>query len=214
MILLGVPIFKSIEIAYFFSIVAFFITFFFTFFLSSKLINSIKFFAFLFFLIWGIYLINSIINWYSKSPTIVTKNRLYGNYIIDTTYFRGKNANWQYHHFKIKIEQDSLKLIIKKNKFQRTIAKKTYPILIEESSFFIFHDDYYSDKYISDPNSKKYYFSNYTTWEQFKRSDSLINDSLTHHIIKINPSILLKPHDFILIFFSTKYGNMYFKKED
>ncbi|MFC6268335.1 hypothetical protein [Frigoriflavimonas asaccharolytica] len=41
-----------------------------------------------------------------NSKMNVDKKDIYGNYVIDREMFAGKNANWQYNHFKFKIDEE------------------------------------------------------------------------------------------------------------
>ena len=52
-------------------------------------------------------LIVGIIIWINQ-PRPLTTDVLIGNYVIDTTFFRGKNAEWQKHTFRLCLSKDSL----------------------------------------------------------------------------------------------------------
>lgn len=69
----------------------------------------------------------SIYNFLFIDKMTVAKENIYGEYIIDRKKYDGKNANWQYEHFKIKItEDDKLHLMIYNDygKIAKVITKK------------------------------------------------------------------------------------------
>jgi len=102
----------------------------------------------------------------------------YGSYVIDRSYFPGKQANWQYNHFRMEIDKaNTLKL------FETEGAQilNTVEVPIE--------------------------FVNYNSTRLAIRSDSAI-----HHILSSHPTIYREVWSFYLVFNSTKFSNMYFKK--
>mgnify|MGYP001817308799 CR=1 FL=1 len=130
---------------------------------------------------------------------------------IDTLYFRGKNAQWQYEHYKLEVKDDSLKLIIyNDNRIIKSYKEEIMNIKIHNRSFFTFHADYYSDYRIKN-NPKSYYLNNEKN-KYIERDLRIINDTSKHHMLRVNPSLLLRPHNFRIILYSTKYKNMFFKK--
>lgn len=51
-----------------------------------------------------------------NSKTNVSKQDFYGSYIIDRNFFKGKNADWQYNHYRFEItKDDELKLYVTNN---------------------------------------------------------------------------------------------------
>ena len=42
-----------------------------------------------------------------NSKTTVSKENFYGSYIVDRNYFKGKNADWQYNHYRFEITKDN-----------------------------------------------------------------------------------------------------------
>jgi hypothetical protein len=65
-------------------------------------------------LIWGVPAgLWSIINFVDEMqrPIRLTKNDIIGEYHIDTTFYPGVNARWQYKHYVIQITKDSLLLL-------------------------------------------------------------------------------------------------------
>ena len=227
MILLGVPSITSYEIALFFSVVAialgtticiiwFTLKFFnvsdFAYTRITKI--SVVVLTFGVATIWLITSINYVVNWYNHSPTNVTNNRLQGLYEIDTLYFRGENANWQHSHYKLAIGDDSLKLIILNNdQVIKEFRRKIFNVKINNMSFFEFYDNYLSDYYIKN-KPKEFYHSKEDSLVQSERIFRIVNDSSNHHMLRVNPSLLLKPHNFRVIIYSTMYKNMFFKKID
>ena len=70
--------------------------------------------------LWGftilIFIFGSIADHYRK-PIRLTKQDIIGEYRIDKTFYPGKNANWQYKHFKFYItDKDSILFLIMKEK--------------------------------------------------------------------------------------------------
>ena len=62
--------------------------------------------------LWGSILLLAIISYASKglhSKIVLEKSDYYGEYIIDRNYFSGKQADWQYNHYRFEIkENDSI----------------------------------------------------------------------------------------------------------
>ena len=54
----------------------------------------------------GSFAIISIISNFLHSKAKVDKEDFYGTYIIDRKFFKGKNADWQYNHYKFEITKD------------------------------------------------------------------------------------------------------------
>jgi len=90
--------------------------------------SAIKVLAF----IWGVVIlliINATISDYLLKPIALTKKKIVGDYRIDTTFFNGKNARWQYHRYCITISNnDSLYIRVLDEKGSPT---KVYPYKIK-----------------------------------------------------------------------------------
>ncbi len=158
-----------------------------------------------------VFLLISFFDWYN-SPITVSKRNLYGNYVIDNEMFKGKNADWQYEHYRLNIKEDTLKLIIMNHgKEFKTYSKKITPIDLEGSSFFVFYGDYWQDKDITNPN-RRGYLTGIDSLNLIAKKISIRNDTLNHHLLRVNPSIGIYAHSFRVILYSPKYGNMFFKK--
>ncbi len=228
MIILGVPNITNNEIVLFFSAIAIIVVLGFGIILSIfRLFNSIdltyqeivkiiaKFSIVGVLIVWTINFIYHVVHWYNYSPTSVTNRELKGLYEIDTLYFRGENANWQHSHYNLEIGDDSLKLIIlNENRIIGEFQKKIINVEVQNRSFFTFHDDYSADYFIKHKTKERYYHSKEDSLVQTARDFKLVNDSLNHHMLRINPSLLLNSHDFRVVIYSTKYKNMFFKKID
>ena len=58
--------------------------------------------------IFGIVLISGIFRWMT-SKTILKKENYYGEYVINRDFFKGKQSDWQYNHFRFEItDKDSI----------------------------------------------------------------------------------------------------------
>lgn len=81
---------------------------------KKKIISNIGYgiILFPFFLI----ILSSVYNTLFVEKMNLSKNEIYGEYVIDTDKFEGKNTDWQYDHFKMDITRDNkLKLYIYNN---------------------------------------------------------------------------------------------------
>ena len=124
--------------------------------------------------LWGftilIFIFGSIADHYRK-PIRLTKQDIIGEYRIDKTFYPGKNANWQYKHFKFYItDKDSILFVIMKEKgiplafykhkinfsdgppdLWKIIADSTHHILKSQPTLYRGHDKFYyvfhSEKY-------------------------------------------------------------------
>jgi hypothetical protein len=72
----------------------------------------------------SVIILNLIVD-YNRTPIRLTKNDIVGEYRIDTTFYPGANAKWQYDHYKFYItNKDSILFIVMKEKeIPRTIYK-------------------------------------------------------------------------------------------
>lgn len=58
--------------------------------------------------IFGLIILVGVLNWLT-SKTELDKKDYYGEYVINRDYFKGKQTDWQYNHFRFEItEQDSI----------------------------------------------------------------------------------------------------------
>lgn len=75
-------------------------------------------------LTFGVFILGSIADHY-RTPIRLTKQKIVGEYRIDTTFFPGKNANWQFNHYKFYItDKDSILFVVmKENGIPRAIYK-------------------------------------------------------------------------------------------
>lgn len=111
---------------------------------------------------------------------VLEKEDYYGDYIIDRNFFKGKQANWQYNHFRIKISKnDSIFLYTTENEQIVSINKGTITTVAPHNSARLVIK-------MDEPN---------------------------HHITATNPTTFREPFwNFYLVFKSTKFNNMYFRK--
>ncbi len=64
--------------------------------------------GFIWLAILGLVILVSTLNWFS-SKTELDKEDYYGEYVIDRDYFKGRQTDWQYNHFRFKItKKDSI----------------------------------------------------------------------------------------------------------
>ncbi len=72
----------------------------------------------------SVIILNLIVD-YNRTPIRLTKNDIVGEYRIDTTFYPGANAKWQYDHYKFYItNKDSILFVeMKEKEIPRTIHK-------------------------------------------------------------------------------------------
>jgi len=121
-----------------------------------------------------------IIYGFLNQKMILDKDDYYGDYIVNRNYFKGKQADWQYEHFRF------------------TITKN-------DSIFF-----YVTEK----EKTIKVYKGIISTKNPYNHSERLVIniEQPTHHILSTNPTTFRNVWDFILVFKSEKFNNMYFHK--
>lgn len=124
----------------------------------------------------------SVVKSYFTDPMDVDKEDIYGTYVIDRDYFPGKNADWQYNHYRFEItKSDSIKFtVIDGNNITDTYVSK-----IEFTS-----DNRPHIRIVNDYRLEKE----------------------THPILRENPTLYRKPFSFYYVFNSPVYGNMFFTK--
>jgi len=176
-----------------------------------------------------------------NSPMSVRKYNIEGDYVINRKMFSGKNCDWQYEHYTIHIDRDTLYLnILNNSKLIKTYKRPIFYVRRGKHTFFEFHNywqirfaalkeienysfDYIDDKYIDNMNPDQTYIR-----EQIeKETDSIrtiLYDSIVaikrdsaihyveHHMLKLNPLLHADPFMFNVVLRSTKYGNMFFRK--
>jgi len=74
----------------------------------------------------GFFFIIGIFINFLKSKTNVSKEDFYGTYIVDRNFFKGKDADWQYNHYRFEItKNDELNLYVtNKNKVLKIYKRK------------------------------------------------------------------------------------------
>ena len=128
----------------------------------------------------GLLLLLSIVSIFTTKKEI-TKDDIYGEYIIDRNKCSGKQADWQYNHYRFKITEDH-KIYFYITENEKVIKTITGTVEIKE---------YYTPS----PRLK-------------------INfDEPRFHILKENPTLYREIWTFYYVFYSDKFGNMFFTKE-
>lgn len=110
---------------------------------------------------------------------VLNKKDYYGSYVINRNYFAGKQANWQYNHYRFEIkENDTL-------------------------YFYVIDKERVISVYKSAIDATK-------TYESARLL--LLANTPAHHIIAEQPTTIRNAWSFNLVFHSSLYNNMYFKK--
>ena len=164
------------------------------------------------------------------SPMKVKRSDIEGDYVINTSLFKGENADWQYEHYWIRIKKDSLYLkVMNEGKLIGTYKKKIkYSWKSGGHRFFEFYNDYSfrTDKivYIRNKDLEKFKTGFYeslpddTVYITQYVTDSVLHSRILeaypneHHMLKLNPLLHADPFMFNVVLRSTKYGNMFFRK--
>lgn len=124
--------------------------------------------------------LSTVLRWIFEKKKL-TKIDYYGSYIINRNYFAGKQADWQYDHFRFEIKDN-------------------------DSIYF-----YVTDK----ERLLKTYKGTISTTTNFESARLILNmEPHTHHIVTSNPTIVRSTWGFSLVFHSSKFNNVYFKKGD
>lgn len=122
----------------------------------------------------------SIIFGILNQKKVLDRDDYYGDYVIKRNFFKGKNTDWQYNHFRFTItKSDSIFLYLTdKDKITETLKGKI------------------------------------STVRSYHPSDRLKieMENPTHHIFKTNPTTYRQAWSFYLVFYSSKFNNMYFEK--
>lgn len=128
--------------------------------------------------VFALYLIAQVMH-FINSKTVLDKEDFYGTYIIDRNYFSGKQADWQYNHYRFEIkENDSVYFHV------------TNGSAITET-----------------------YKGKISTKAPFKSARPVFKMALpSHHVLNSNPTIYRDSWDFMMVFKSPKFHNMYFRK--
>jgi hypothetical protein len=72
------------------------------------------------------------LNWILGKPNL-EKDDYYGQYIVDRTYFSGKQADWQYNHFRFEIkDNDSIYVTEKEKSYRHMLAKSVTENYVSE----------------------------------------------------------------------------------
>ena len=109
----------------------------------------------------------------------VTQGDIYGTYVIDRTKFPGKQADWQYNHYRFEItrQNEFLFRLTDKEKVIRTFRGKA-----------VFSPYYKIPRIV------------------------LQVDSPSYHIINETPTLYRTVWSFYYVFYSPKFGNVFFTK--
>ncbi|WP_224997033.1 hypothetical protein [Cesiribacter sp. SM1] len=133
-------------------------------------------------IVWGLLILLIIVGTisdYYRRPIRLTKNDIVGTYRIDTSFYPGENARWQYEHVKFQITED--------DEFILTVMQ-------------------------DDNNYKELHGQ--VVWSSGPPDLWTVKmDDTTHHIVESGPT-LYRGHDrFYYVFESSKWNNMFFRKE-
>lgn len=121
-------------------------------------------------------------------PVILTKSDIIGKYVIDKNKFPGLQANWQYDNYRLEITSDN-QLIFESKIYENHWKKEILPISFSTGYFDLEKEVYCNRKLRVHSNNEN------------------------HHIIKDNPTLYRKRfNSFYYVFYSEKYGNVFFKK--
>lgn len=176
-----------------------------------------------------------------KSPMTVRKYHINGDYVINRELFKGKNADWQYEHYKLKIKKDTLFLTT----IEKGVEIKTYKRPIDfirkgKHTFIEFYNyreinsnirkelDTYSfdtivEKYRDDMHPDQTFLRNLIN-NEIDSVRKVLYDSILefkidsakyyvdHHMLTENPLLHADPFEFNIVLRSTEYGNMFFIK--
>lgn len=176
-----------------------------------------------------------------KSPMIVRKYQIEGDYVINRKMFPGKNCDWQYEHYTLRIDKDILYLnVFNNNKLIRIYERPVFYIDKGKHTFIEFYNyrkidyevykeiesynfDTVVEKYRDDLNPDQIHIR-----EQIEKDinsiQGILYDSIfkvkrdsaiyyvNHHMLIQNPVLHADPFKFNIILQSTKYGNMFFIK--
>jgi hypothetical protein len=145
------------------------------------LLTKHKFFAYLIGMLWtGIFGLYSFSPFWTKKK--LEKDDIYGEYVIDRTKFSGKQADWQYEHFRFEITKDNDFIFYQTDNDE---IIRSYKGKVE------FLDNYYNEpRIVLHMNSKGH----------------------RHHIIEDKPTLYRQVWTFYYVFNSPKFGNVFFTK--
>ncbi len=161
------------------------------------------------------------------SPMTVHMSDIEGEYIINTDIFKGKDADWQYEHYWLKVKNDTLYLNVMNNgELIRTYKRRVYQTWKKKHEFIEFYDEWqfrgeevpYVRINTNKDTNNVFKTRGDTTYLYRTVKDSVFYykmlkaNELEHHMLKLNPLLSADPFMFNLILRSTKYGNMFFKK--
>ena len=110
---------------------------------------------------------------------VLDPNDFYGTYIIDRTYFKGKQADWQYNHYRFEIKENNIVYFYETNGAEIVKIYKGTATFIETY-----------------PSARL----------------AIYMEPSSYHITKTAPTVYRDIWNFILVFNSDKFSNMYFKK--
>ena len=176
-----------------------------------------------------------------KSPMTVRKYNIEGDYVINRKMFPGKNCDWQFEHYTLHIDRDTLCLnILNNSKLIKTFKRPIFYIDRGKHTFFEFYNyqqidsdaqkeidnydfDSIAEKYRDSMNPDQAYIMERIEIETDSiraiMYDSIVTikrDSaychINHHLLKQNPLLHADPFNFNIVLQSTKYGNMFFTK--
>jgi hypothetical protein len=125
-------------------------------------------------------IISAIISEFIANQNQLKQSDIYGEYVIDRSKFSGKQADWQYEHYRFEITKDNELL------FHITEKEKICKTYIRRINFM--HGCVIPRIHIK-------------------------SEAPNFHVIEKNPSLYRSGKSFYYVFYSPKYGNVFFKKE-
>jgi hypothetical protein len=139
---------------------------------------------------WGLFIGGIVLLYFTESyfrPAILTNEDIYGSYIVDKEKFPGKQADWQYENFRLRITNNNL---ILESRIDDNIWKSEEVKISFSSGYFDLDKEEYCNRKIR-----------------------IHSDSTNHHIIRDNPTLYRESfNNFYYVFESVKFGNMFFRK--
>ncbi len=125
-----------------------------------------------------LFVIGQIRRTFTEKP-LLTRADYYGSYLVDRTKFPGRQADWQYNHFRFTITAD------------------------DKVAFHVTEQDSVIETYQGEISTVRPYSSERLVMQM---------EQPTHHILTTNPTVYRRPGGFYLVFYSPKFGNVFFTK--
>lgn len=128
--------------------------------------------------VFGIIIFSFIVRYFTDKRTL-TVDDIYGEYVIDRDFFKGRQTDWQYDHYRLELTRQ--------NRFKFYVTDNSKIVRTYKGSIS-FVDNYASPRIVFNPDSPR------------------------HHIIDLTPTLYRSPFSFYYVFYSPKFGNVFFTK--